>query len=86
MAEQHIEVWKKTLANIKEQVNDQVYSAWFLPIAPHSITQDAIILEMPNEFFRDWIQDRYIGLLKSCLTEACGRKLEVNFIIATPDK
>lgn len=74
-------IWEKVLSTIKSEVNDQIYSAWFLPIQPVSINEEAIVLGVPNKFFEDWIRDKYLALIKTSLAQASGKELSVAFKI-----
>jgi chromosomal replication initiator protein len=44
------------------------------PLAVASVTEDAVVLEAPNPFFRDWVTSHYLEALTRC---AQGRALHV---------
>lgn len=74
-------VWSKTLISLKNQVNEQIFNAWFNPIKPLSLDEKSIGLGVPNEFFKEWVSERYLNLIKSSLTKAAGRELEISFSV-----
>lgn len=75
------DLWKKTLPLIQAQVNDQIFTAWFLPIRQVSGDDKSITLGVPNKFFENWIREKYISLLKASIQEAAGKPFSVNFEI-----
>ena len=78
----HIELWNDLLARLKNGVGEQVFNAWFLPITPLSLSDDKLTLGVPNKFFREWVAERYIGLLNSNLTGIAGKKITVEFVVS----
>ena len=75
------DIWKNTLVLLKEEVNDQVFSAWFLPIQEISSDDTSITLGVPNKFFENWIREKYISLLTTSLHQVVGKTLNVSFSI-----
>ncbi len=75
-------LWPKAQEIIrKELANDQTYNIWFSPIKFVSISDEAITLEVPNKFSRDWLVDRHIPLLRSCVNKVYGKEARVDFIL-----
>ncbi len=69
--------WEQALSVLKNEVNDQVYSAWFFPIKQVSQDNVSIVLGVPNKFFENWIKEKYISLLKTVIHEVSGKKLNI---------
>lgn len=80
----HIELWNKLLNHLKNEVSEQVFNSWFMPIAPLSFSDDKLVLGVPNEFFRDWIRERYLSLLISNLNRIANKKIDLEFVISPP--
>jgi len=75
-------IWEKAVSSLKSEVNDQVFTAWFLPIQQASADAESITLEVPNKFFENWIRDRYISLIKTAIQQVAGKSLSITFKIA----
>ena len=82
MAAKHTELWGTLLEKVKAEVSDQAFNAWFVPIVPLSASDDKITLSVPSEFFREWVLDKYAGLLASHLGTIADRKVDIEFVIA----
>ncbi len=82
MADTGTAVWTKTQEIIKKELdNERTYSIWFEPIRCSALKPDTIVLEVPNEFFRGWLMDHYVDLLRSSVQKACGADLKVDFVL-----
>ena len=51
------EVWGKSLLQIEKRVGNNVLDLWFKPVKLSQVKDQQIILEIPNRFFKDWIEE-----------------------------
>ena len=82
MGTEHTEIWDSTLSRVKNEVSDQVFNAWFSPIVPVSFSDNTLSLGVPNEFFKEWIQEKYTALLLSHLSTIAGKSLMLDIVVA----
>ena len=82
------ELWKECLIKIKALIPLESYSTWFLPVYPHSMTEDSLTIAVPNEFYRACLQENYHEIIKSVLNSLVDRplKLELRAEIGSPPK
>lgn len=53
-------IWTTIAAALKLKVGETAFEAWLKPIAPSlDETTGTLILEVPNEFFREWVVQHY---------------------------
>jgi chromosomal replication initiator protein len=76
------ELWDNLLNKLKAEVSEQVFSAWFSPLTPVSMSENTLVVGAPNEFFKEWVMERYLGLITSHLSRITDRKISVEFVIA----
>jgi chromosomal replication initiator protein len=62
-------VWKQALELIQEQVNPQTYRTWFLPITPLRLEGRRLTIEVPSQFFYEWLEEHYPHIIRQAL---CG--------------
>jgi len=76
-------VWKKCLQTIKDNVNPQSFKTWFTPIKPLKIEDKVLTIQVPSQFFYEWLEEHYVALLKKTLEKelGAGSKLEYNVIV-----
>ena len=78
MKHDHVEIWKQCLAYIKDNIPiEQSYTTWFEPIVPIGINDNVLCLEVPNNFFVEFIEEHFLDLLRSAVRRYVGEKAKV---------
>ncbi len=66
------QVWEACLNTIREKINPLAYKTWFFPIKPLSFSGSELTIEVPSQFFYEWIEENYSSFLKQALKEVIG--------------
>lgn len=74
-------VWNKCLRIIQENIPDQSYQTWFEPIRPLSLNGKALTIQVPSQFFYEWLEDNFVHLLRDALDYAIGRDGTLDYSI-----
>jgi len=84
MVKDHATVWDNCLHSIRRNVNTQSFRTWFEPIRPVRLENNALTIQVPNKFFYEWLEEHYVGLLKSTIKKELGEKgrLEYQILMA----
>lgn len=72
-------IWDKSLSKIAEEVGDSTFDLWFKPIKPIQLKDKTVILEIPNRFFRDWIEDYYPTIIADAIEGIIGYPVVVKY-------
>ena len=72
MIQPHEEVWERCLEVIKDNVSLQSYKTWFEPIKPIKVADDTLTIQVPSQFFYEWLEEHYISLLKKTVKKELG--------------
>ncbi len=75
------ELWRQVLEKIKEQIGKQNFDTWIKPIRLASQTKNEICLEVPNKFFRDWLQEHFGEQIQDAVNLLAGHEVKVCFNI-----
>jgi chromosomal replication initiator protein len=75
------DLWNAALANIEKKISKPSFDTWLKSTKAHSLQGDLLIITAPNEFARDWLEERYSELISRILAEITGEELAVKFII-----
>ncbi|MBM7095362.1 MULTISPECIES: chromosomal replication initiator protein DnaA [Alteribacter] len=75
------DLWEQALKNIEEKVSKPSFETWLKSTKAEAIDQDTMTIVAPNEFARDWLENRYSGLISETLQELTGAELHVRFVI-----
>jgi chromosomal replication initiator protein len=76
-------VWNDCLDVIKESVGDENFNTWFKPIVPLRVDGDVLTIQVPSQFFYEWLEDNYVPILKKALQKVLGPngRLEYSVIV-----
>ncbi|WP_219619935.1 chromosomal replication initiator protein DnaA [Bacillus sp. V33-4] len=75
------DLWNNALANIEKKISKPSFDTWLKSTKAHSLQGDTLTITAPNEFARDWLEERYSQLISGILYEITGEELGVKFII-----
>ncbi|RKD68084.1 chromosomal replication initiator protein [Sinobaca qinghaiensis] len=81
MLENINDLWNQTLEIMKEKVSKPSYETWLKATRASELYDDTIVVTAPNEFARDWLENRYSSLISDTLNDLTGSELDVKFII-----
>ena len=62
--ERHISVWNNCLRFIEQNIDPKQFNVWFRPIKPVSLVESTLTVDVPSEFFREYVEDAYLDILK----------------------
>ncbi len=71
--------WSNILDYVKERINTQSFSTWFGSSRGVELKGDVLLVEFPNGFFIDWIEEHYYNILEEAVHELNGNKLRLAF-------
>ncbi len=75
------DLWNNVLANIEKKISKPSYETWLKSTKADSLQGDRLVITAPNEFARDWLEQRYSPLISGTLYEITGEELAIKFII-----
>lgn len=64
------ELWARTLKILKRSVNTQIFEAWFTHTRCVAVSAEGVRIQVPNQFFADWLKDHHLTLIRESLAEA----------------
>jgi chromosomal replication initiator protein len=86
MNQKHLQVWSNCLTIIEKNVNPQSYKTWFKPIKPVRLDGDALTIQVPNKFFYEFLEERYVPVLKKAIRDELGPKGRLEYQIFAGEK
>ena len=84
MKEAAEKVWSKCLEFIKDNITEQQFNTWFVPIVPVELEGNALKIKVPSRFFYEWLEENFISLLKSAMTFTLGVNSRLVYIVDNP--
>jgi len=75
-------VWDKATKIIQEKVSKQNFDTWIKPIKIVSMEDKRVQLSVPNKFFKDWLMDNYLSMIKNSLHSVVGISVDIDFMLS----
>ncbi len=81
MDQLNLNLWNQALSHIQSQLPSQAYETWFQPTRAVGSTGAALVVEVPNHFFRDWLKSHYTELIDQALEKIARAKVQVEYTL-----
>ncbi|EPZ39116.1 chromosomal replication initiation protein [Anoxybacillus ayderensis] len=75
------DLWNKALAEIEKKISKPSFETWLKSTTAHSLKGDILIITVPNEFTKDWLESRYTRLIEQTLYDITGEELKIKCTI-----
>ncbi len=75
------DVWNNCLEYVRKKIPQQTFETWFAPMKAISLADDTLILQVPNKFFYDWVDNHYREMILKALKEVTGNGFNVSYTI-----
>lgn len=70
-------VWQKAADRMRDTLGQVSFETWIGPLNFVAMHNRTATIEAPNRFFRDWVSDRYLDLLRHSLSAEVGEPVEI---------
>ena len=78
----HENLWQAVYNELAEALPAHAINTWFEPISPVALSEKELVLEVPNQFFYEWIESHYKQNLTSALSRASKLNVDFKFIVS----
>ncbi|ODA41531.1 chromosomal replication initiator protein DnaA [Desulfosporosinus sp. BG] len=78
-------LWQETLEKLKNELSKPSFETWLSSTRLLHIDGDTLVISVPNEFAKDWLESRYAPLIRSSVQSVLGHSVSLRFIIPTPE-
>ena len=74
-------IWSNCLKIIKDIVEWQHYKTWFEPISPIELKANILLIQVPSQFFYEYLEEHYVNLLAKTLKRELGKEARLEYRI-----
>jgi chromosomal replication initiator protein len=74
-------IWDECLKVLKNKINSQSFKTWFEPIKPIGFDSGILTVEVPSQFFYEWLEEHYSDLLYGAIKNIVGETGKIEFSI-----
>ncbi len=75
-------IWHSVLDDIGRSISKPSFETWLKTTKPLEIHENTLVVEVPNEFTKEWLQNHYHQAISSSLQKVCNHHYHVHFVTA----
>ena len=72
-------IWDNILEHTKQEVGERAFENWFSQTRLSDFSDEGLTIEVPSNFFKDWIYDHYRDILNIAILKTVGKVIPVTF-------
>ncbi len=70
-------VWKKAGEHLKDKLGATIFETWILPLKPRQKNDQSLIIEAPDDFFKDWVDKHYRSIINEAVCLSAKKELSI---------
>ena len=70
------QIWQAVLGELEIGISRVSFITWFKNTFIHSISDDQIIISVPNDFIKRWLEKKYHKAIKSSIEKITEKKVK----------
>ena len=84
----HRTAWNQCLQILRTKVDEKSFSTWFEPIAPLALNGSQLTIEVPSQYFYEWLEEHFVKELQLALASVIGQdaRLEYSIVVDRGDR
>jgi len=76
------DLWETISAALRDTLTATTYETWFGQAEPRSLDDGRLVVEVPNDFTREWVDGHFLDLVSRAAADALGHAAVVTFAVA----
>ena len=72
-------LWSKCLNVIRDNISEVAFNTWFAPIIPLKYEDNVLTVQVPSQFFYEYLEEKYIDLIQQALYREIGEGTILNY-------
>jgi chromosomal replication initiator protein len=81
-----ISIWSACLSSIQGQVPSQSFKTWFEPVKATKLENGELTVQVPSQFFYEWLEEHYYSLIKATISRFMGEDARLTYVVVPPDE
>ena len=74
-------MWNNCLDVIRDNIPEPAFNTWFAPIVPLNYKDRVLTIQVPSQFFYEYLEDKYLDLIQQTLYREIGEGTILNYRI-----
>ena len=74
-------VWTEVSARLRDALSERTFATWLSQVAAGELTDEEFVLEVPNDFTREWIEGHFLSLLHAAVRDVVGNERAIRLAV-----
>ncbi len=76
------DLWAQCLLALEQRLRPQGFNTWFRPTRAQIFDAESLVLEVPSSYFAEWLETRYVDLIKEIVVSVTDLEPVITFTVA----
>lgn len=72
-------LWADCLKVIQDNVPEAAFKTWFLPVVPLSYKDKVFTIQVPSQFFYEYLEEKFVDLLRDTINRVIGAGTQLQY-------
>lgn len=84
----HKSAWNHCLEILRQNIAPKEFQTWFEPIIPLSLAGNQLTIEVPSQYFYEWLEENHVNEIHQALVDVLGpgASLDYSIVVDRGDK
>ncbi len=74
-----LNLWENAQKTIRSKIGETSYETWFASLCIQEKSSDTLVLQTPDEFFKNWIIEHYLSIIEEALNSLSTKNINIEF-------
>jgi chromosomal replication initiator protein len=74
-------LWNEVASRLRGALNETTYRTWFGDVGGVDLSSASLVLAVPNDFTREWIEGHFLGLIGAAIRDVTGNERAVQLLV-----
>ena len=81
-------IWESAMERVRSSIGDDAFNVWLSTTALEDFLAEErrLLMVVPNEFYRRWIEKRYLGAIERAFAETLGSPVAIELVVDSEDE
>lgn len=75
------ELWQGFMGRVESRLSSHVFETWLRPIECLDFQSGTVVLQVRDQFARDWLTDHYFDFIRTHLSAEAGENVAIDWIV-----
>lgn len=76
-------LWDEVLKLAEQRLSPQIVNTWLKPLKIIDMRGDLITIEAPNRFYKNWVEEKYLEIIKKIFLEEYSIQSDVQIVLGS---